>query len=115
DALDPVPARGKRAHRRSIGMVRAGDWASSVPDLLIAEGRLGVALGEPVENAKAEFEAAVAEACHADAWLRDHPVEVEWWGGQFASGRLSAESDLVERMQRAHGVASAERPQEVWA
>ena len=29
-----------------IGTVSAGEWASSVPDLLIAEGRLGVALGE---------------------------------------------------------------------
>jgi acetylornithine deacetylase len=113
--VDPMAARWKLAHPLSIGMVRAGDWASSVPDLLVAEGRLGVALDEPVDNAKAEFEAAVAAACRADGWLREHPVEVEWWGGQFASGRLPADSDLVERMKRAHGVASAEQPQEVWA
>ena len=30
----------------SVGTVHAGDWASSVPDLLVAEGRLGVALDE---------------------------------------------------------------------
>jgi len=113
--VDPMAARWKLAHPLSIGTVHAGDWASSVPDLLIAEGRLGVALDEPVENAKAEFEGAVAAACQADDWLRERPVEVEWWGGQFASGRLSADSDLVERMKRAHGVASDRRPQEVWA
>lgn len=113
--VDPMAARWKLAHPLSIGTVHAGDWASSVPDLLIAEGRLGVALDEPVEDAKAEFEAAVGTACQADDWLRTHPVEVEWWGGQFASGRLSADSDLVERMKRAHGIASALRPQEVWA
>ena len=113
--VDPMAARWKLAHPLSIGTVHAGDWASSVPDLLVAEGRLGVALDEPVENARAEFESAVAAACQADDWLRDHPVEVEWWGGQFASGRLSADSDLVDRMQRAHGVASGQRPHDVWA
>ncbi|HEY4608559.1 MAG TPA: ArgE/DapE family deacylase [Ilumatobacteraceae bacterium] len=113
--VDPMAARWKLAHPLSIGMVRAGDWASSVPDLLVAEGRLGVALDEPVDNAKAEFEAAVGAACQADGWLREHPVEVEWWGGQFASGRLPADSDLVERMKRAHGVATAGQPHEVWA
>ena len=31
-----------------VGTVRAGDWASSVPDTLVAEGRYGVAVGEDV-------------------------------------------------------------------
>ncbi|MFP5321111.1 MAG: ArgE/DapE family deacylase [Acidimicrobiia bacterium] len=102
--VDPLTARWALAHPLSIGTVRAGDWASSVPDVLVAEGRLGVAIGEEVADARADLEAAVAEACAADPWLRDHPVEVEWWGGQFASGRLPEGSDLVERVQRAHAV-----------
>ncbi|MEP7048205.1 MAG: ArgE/DapE family deacylase [Ilumatobacteraceae bacterium] len=113
--VDPMAARWKLAHPLSIGTIRAGDWASSVPDLLVAEGRLGVALDEPVEQARAQFEEAVTAACQADDWLREHPVEVEWWGGQFASGRLPAESDLVQRMSRAHAVASDRRRHEVWA
>jgi len=91
----------------SIGTVRCGDWASSVPDLLVAEGRLGVALDESPAQARSAFESAVARVSDADAWLRDHPVEVEWWGGQFASGRLPPDSDLLERMRHAHAVASA--------
>ena len=113
--VDPLANRWKLAHPLSIGTIRAGDWASSVPDLLIAEGRLGVALDEPVEHARAQFEAAVAAACQDDDWLRVHPVEVEWWGGQFVSGRLPAESDLATRMSRAHAVASHQRSHEVWA
>ena len=113
--VDPLAGRWKLAHPLSIGTVQAGDWASSVPDLLVAEGRLGVALDEPVEQARAQLEAAVAAACQTDDWLRDHPVEVEWWGGQFAAGRLAADSDLVERMSRAHAAASGQRPHEVWA
>jgi acetylornithine deacetylase len=103
--VDPLAARWELAHPLSIGSVRSGDWASSVPDLLVAEGRLGVAIGEPVEDARSALEHAVAEACADDPWLCDHPVEVEWWGGQFASGRIPDGSDLVPRLQRAHRAA----------
>ena len=105
--VDPLATRWPLAHPISIGTVRAGDWASSVPDLLVAEGRLGVAIDEPVEDARAALEGAVAAACAADPWLRDHPVELEWWGGQFASGRLPEGSDLVDRVRAAHSAVSA--------
>ncbi|MGW7382450.1 ArgE/DapE family deacylase [Streptomyces sp. NPDC054794] len=87
---DPSPLMAEYAipYALSVGTVRAGDWASSVPDLLVAEGRLGVRLGEEPDAARAELERAVAEACAADPWLRDHPATVSWPGGQFASGRL---------------------------
>ncbi len=101
--VDPVMSRWDIAYPIEIGMVKAGDWASTVPDLLIAEGRLGVALDEPVADAKAALEQAVAEACAADPWLADHPVTVEWWGGQFAPARLPVEDrGLLERVRRAH-------------
>ena len=102
---DPLTARWPLAHPISIGTVQSGDWPSSVPDLLVAEGRMGVAIGEPVETARAALEEAVADACATDPWLREHPVELEWWGGQFASGRLSGDSDLIPRVQAAHQVA----------
>jgi acetylornithine deacetylase len=113
-AVDPLVARWPLAHPLSIGRLRAGDWASSVPDLLVAEGRLGVAIGESSDHARADLEHAVAEACERDPWLRDHPVEVEWWGGQFASGRIPPDSDLVDRVRAAHRAASGGRPPDVY-
>jgi len=86
----------------SIGQVTAGNWASTVPDVLIAEGRYGVALDESVDDARAEFEARVADTCEADPWLRDHPVTVEWWGGQFESGRTELGSALIDELRQAH-------------
>ena len=108
--VDPLMTRWSVAYPLSIGRVQAGDWASSVPDLLVAEGRLGVALDEPVEQARAALEQAVAEASAADPWLRHHPVTVEWWGGQFASGRLPADSDLADRMSAAHAAVASGTP-----
>ena len=66
-----------------IGTVSAGDWASSVPDTLVAEGRFGVAVGEDVAAARRAFEDAIARAAAADPWLAEHPPDVEWWGGRF--------------------------------
>jgi acetylornithine deacetylase len=102
--VDPLMRRWPVAYPISLGTVNAGDWASTVPDLLVAEGRYGVALDEPVEDARAAFEAAVAEACVADPWLREHPVEVVWWGGQFAPGRLPADHGLLAAARTAHEV-----------
>ncbi len=103
--VDPLMQRWALAHPLSVGTVSAGDWASSVPDLLVAEGRFGVALGEPIEDARRQLEDTIADVNSSDPWLREHPVELEWWGGQFAAGRLPADSDLVERVRRSHALA----------
>jgi acetylornithine deacetylase len=114
--VDPLMRRWPMPYALSIGRVQCGDWASSVPDVLVAEGRFGVALDESVAEARQAFEDAVAEVCAAEPWLRTHPVEVEWWGGQFASGRLPTDSDLLERVGLAHAIAAGEtaRPQAMW-
>ncbi|MDX6332106.1 MAG: acetylornithine deacetylase [Streptomycetaceae bacterium] len=99
---DPLMAEYPIPYALSVGTPRAGGWASSVPDLLVAEGRLGVRLDEASEAARADFERCVADACAADPWLRDHPAVVTWHGGQFASGRLPAAHPLRMLVQDAH-------------
>jgi acetylornithine deacetylase len=59
-----------------------------------------------VPQARKAFEAAIADACSGDSWLRENPVTVEWWGGQFASGRCSSD-DLVAGVARADGRSPA--------
>ncbi|SCX54399.1 acetylornithine deacetylase [Klenkia marina] len=85
----------------SVGTLRAGDWASSVPDVLVAEGRMGVQLGEAPEDARDALRRALDEAAVADPWLRDHPVRLAWTGGQFASGQLVAGHPLIGEVGRA--------------
>ncbi|MFI8008453.1 ArgE/DapE family deacylase [Streptomyces sp. NPDC086010] len=86
----------------SVGTVRSGDWASSVPDLLVAEGRLGVRLDEDPADARNELENCIARACATDPWLRAHPAAVTWPGGQFASGRMPDGHPLAALVGRAH-------------
>ena len=97
---DPLFADNPLPYGLSIGTVHCGDWASSVPDKLTAEGRLGVRLDEDPAEARRQFEHAVAEAASRDPWLRDHPPTVTWPGGQFASGRLDPSEPLIGEMGR---------------
>ncbi|WP_394835799.1 ArgE/DapE family deacylase [Pendulispora rubella] len=98
---DPWLAHLEMPYPLSVGIVRAGDWASTVPDRAIAEGRYGVRLGESVDTARREFEAAVARACSADPWLASHPARVQWPGGVFASGRLPEQHPLTAELSNA--------------
>ena len=97
-----VMQRWQIAYPLNIGTVSSGDWASTVPDLLIANGRLGVALGESNDEAKAALEQRIATACAADPFLAEHPATVEWWGGQFASGQTPIDAEIVQTVRRVH-------------
>ena len=82
----------------SIGRLSAGNWSSSVPESLVAEGRMGVLLGEDPADARADFEERVAAACAKDAWLTDNPAVVTWPGGQFASGSIDAQHAFIDEV-----------------
>lgn len=101
---DVLPLMGEYpiAYPLMVGRVDAGDWSSTVPDRLTAEGRYGVQLDEDPAVARAALAERVAEASAADPWLRDHPVAVAWSGGQFASGRYAGgEHWLLPTLQNA--------------
>ncbi len=101
-APHPLMAGYRLPYPISVGTLTAGNWASSVPDRLVAEGRLGVALSESVEDARGELERAVAAACADDPWLRHHPAAVEWWGGQFAPGQVQPGASVTRLVTAAH-------------
>lgn len=79
-----------------IGVVRAGEWASTVAETLVAEGRYGVAVGEDLEAARRMLEETITRAAHADPWLREHPPRIDWWGGQFAPASTPVDHPLVQ-------------------
>jgi acetylornithine deacetylase len=103
---DPLYARYEKPYAICVGMVHAGNWASSVPESLTFEGRYGVAVGEKLADARRAFEETVAQAAQADAWLREHPPQVEWWGGQFTPASIPADHPLVETVCGAYSDAA---------
>ena len=93
-----------------VGTLRAGDWASSVPDTLVAEGRYGVAVGEDPAAARRALEGAVARAASADPWLAAHPPSVEWWGGRFDPSVTAADDPIVSAVSGAAAAVCGAAP-----
>jgi acetylornithine deacetylase len=100
-APDPLFARYRMPFPISVGTIRGGDWASSVPDHVAIEGRMGVRPDEDPGSARAELERAVAEGARSDVFLRDHPPTVEWWGGRFLPASTSVDHELVRALSEA--------------
>lgn len=78
-----------------IGKVSGGDWASTVPDLVVAEGRYGVRAGQTAAEAEVELRACIAAANDADGFLREHPATVEITGARFSSGEIPSDHPLA--------------------
>ncbi len=92
----------------SVGVVRAGTWASTVPETLVSEGRLGFLPGETIEGMQRQTEELIARVADDDAWLREHPPVVEWFGGQFASAEVSPEAPIARAVAAAHRQVTGE-------
>ena len=73
----------------SFGVVRTGDWSSSVPDKLVAEGRYGVRIDEDPRLARTVFEDVLLAAYHChDDWQNQQVKEIHrgaFYPTRFAS------------------------------
>jgi acetylornithine deacetylase len=94
----------------NIGLVRAGNWASTVPESLVAEGRVGLIPGEEVGPFKDLVSERIATVAERDPWLREHPPKLEWFGGQFAPAEVQPDAPICEALKRAHERVTGEVP-----
>lgn len=95
----------------SIGKVQSGDWPSTVPESLVAEGRFGILPGEKISFARREFESALRNSAEKDDWLRDNPPEVEWFEGQFEPTETDPDSAIVKELKQTHAEIHRSEPE----
>jgi acetylornithine deacetylase len=95
----------------SIGKISAGDWPSTVPESLTAEGRFGIFPGEPISEARIQFEQAINSAADNDSWLQNHRPNIEWFEGQFESAGTPLNSPLLEKLSHAHAFCTGKPPE----
>ena len=93
----------------SVGTISGGEWASSVPEEVVFEGRYGVRPGETPDQARAALESAVADAAAADPWLRRNPPEVEWWGGRYEPSETPPDTGVAAAVREAHRVVTGRK------
>ncbi len=94
----------------SVGTVRAGNWDSTVPEELVAEGRYGVWPGEPLGDVKRQFELAVEKASSADPWLSSHRPSISWFGPQWEPAELPGDHWLPKLVDKACEDALGRKP-----
>jgi acetylornithine deacetylase len=94
-----------------VGIVAGGEWASTVLDRVVCDGRYGVRLGQSPADAAADLRAAIDAANAGDPFLREHPATVEIVGGQFGSGRVPSDHPLPVGLARAVEAVSGRRPE----
>jgi acetylornithine deacetylase len=99
---DLLYARYRIPYPINIGTVNGGNWPGSVPENLVFQGRIGVLVGERVEDARRSVEETITKVSRVDPWLRDHPPRVEWSGYQFDPARIPAGHPLVEAVSHAY-------------
>ncbi len=83
----------------NVGKIQGGSWPSSVPDLVTLEGRIGVGPQEEMNKVKQELRGHLAEVCKTDAWLKDHPVKVEFFGAQWVPNAVEENHRFVALMK----------------
>lgn len=97
---DPLYAKLPIPIPINIGVIEGGKWPSSVADLVKLEGRMGVAPGERMEDARADMEAALRRLADEDPWFAEHPVELEWFGARWVPGAVAEDHPLMDILQR---------------
>jgi acetylornithine deacetylase len=64
----------------NIGVIKSGDWPSTVPALCTLECRIGFPPGEKKEDVMEQVENSIKNAAMQDTWLKEHPPNFEWYG-----------------------------------
>jgi len=100
DVEHPLMRSLELAYPLSIGRVEGGEWSSSVPDRVTFEGRLGVRVGETLDEAADGLRSA----------LEAHPVSLSFDGARFAPGETAPDHAFTRLVREA---ASAETGREV--
>ena len=93
-----------------VGIVSGGEWASTVLDRVVADGRYGVKLGQTPADAAADLRRAIDAANAADPFLRERPASVEIRGGQFGSGRVPSDHPLPVGLAQAVEAVTGRTP-----
>jgi acetylornithine deacetylase len=86
----------------NVGIMRAGDWGSSVP----ARARMTVRVGHPTawsaDEAERRVRDAMEAACAHDPWLSEHPPAIRPSGFRAEGYALDPGHTLARRVAAAH-------------
>ncbi|MFF5396139.1 peptidase [Peribacillus butanolivorans] len=94
----------------NIGSIQSGNWPSSVPDTAVLEGRFGIAPTETMEAAQRSLMQCIEALNETDAWFKEKPIELEWFGARWLPGSLELEHPLMKTLGAYYEKVMGEQP-----
>jgi acetylornithine deacetylase len=94
----------------NIGVVRGGDWPSTVAAECTLSCRLALFPGQAVDGLKGRVEAAVAQAASAHPFLAAHPPRVRYDGFACAGSELDRQHPLVTTLSSSYASLEGAAP-----
>jgi acetylornithine deacetylase len=110
--LNPPPPYDRFSHpiNLNVGVIRGGDWPSTVPGECVTSFRIALYPSMRVRDLKDRIEAAVAEAAAEDPLIFAHPPEVRYRGFASEGYELPDDSPLVTTLVRAFARQAGKPP-----
>lgn len=100
-ANHPLYAYTKTKVPCAICKIQAGTWPSTIPAFCQMEGSLECLPGEDIEQVKADFKNYMLKVASRDAWLSEHPPQIEWFGLRFEPAEIPLDAPIVNCLRKA--------------
>lgn len=84
----------------NIGVIKGGDWPSTVAGWAELKCRIGWPPGETLEDVKTQIEETVRSVAEEDSWLRAHPPVLEWIGWKGEASEQDRTHPFVQLIKR---------------
>ncbi len=108
ETVHPAWAAVEHPVNLNVGVIRGGDWPSTVPGACELHCRLGFFPGQTLPDMHHLIETTIAGAARADPWLREHPPVVTYDGFQSSGSIVSLDEPWVRALGRSHHRATGE-------
>jgi acetylornithine deacetylase len=93
-----------------VGKIQGGEWASTVLDRVVVEGRYGVMLGQTPAEAAADLERGLSALWSNDDFLSRYPLRLEMTGGRFGSAEIPSDHPLPHSLSAVAERITGRRP-----
>ncbi|RJX29489.1 MAG: ArgE/DapE family deacylase [Desulfarculus sp.] len=101
---EPHPAFPGISHpfNFNLGVLKGGDWPSTVPAFAEFHGRLGFPPGLSYEDIRALVERALDQTAQHDPWLAAHRPSLEFYGFRSQGHQVPMELEALRLLGRCH-------------
>ena len=95
----------------NLGVIRGGDWASSVPEECVFEVRISCYPGQSLEDVQARFTDRLLAAAKTDPWLSDNPPDISFYAFQAEGCVVDRGEPVVTSLVRRHREFTGKEPE----